>query len=173
MKYHVTVGERRFVVEVAGEHVTIDGAAVEAHLVPVAGTPLRRLVQNGQSRSFALLPTEDGWHVELAGRQWDVAVIDERTHQLEELTGAAGAGKAGGLVKAPMPGLVLAVEVAEGQAVTRGLTLLTIESMKLQSALVAPRDGAVAEVLFQEGETFDKDQVLIRLEQEPEALEDA
>ena len=52
---------------------------------------------------------------------------------------------------------------AGGGAVTRGETVITIESMKLQMALPAPRDGVIAELLTQEGGGFDKDAVLARL----------
>ena len=48
---------------------------------------------------------------------------------------------------------------------TRGQVLVTIESMKLQTALVASRDGVVAEVAVSEGEAISKDQLLVRLDE--------
>jgi biotin carboxyl carrier protein len=62
-----------------------------------------------------------------------------------------------------MPGAVVSVDKAAGEPVKRGETIVTIESMKLQTALVAPRDGVVAEILRKEGETFEKDEVIVRL----------
>ena len=71
-------------------------------------------------------------------------------------------------VRAPMPGAIVSINVTPGQSVTRGTILVTIESMKLQTALPTPRDGVVAEIQFREGDTFDKDQILVRLEEETE-----
>ena len=57
----------------------------------------------------------------------------------------------------------------QGEDVLRGETIVTIESMKLQTALAAPRDGRIAALLRREGETFDKDEVIVRLEEAEEA----
>lgn len=63
-----------------------------------------------------------------------------------------------------MPGAVLWVHKTAGAKVARGEAIVTIESMKLQMALTAPRDGVVAELMRAEGETFEKDEVIARLE---------
>ena len=63
-----------------------------------------------------------------------------------------------------MPGAVISVHKAVGDRVSRGETIITIESMKLQTALPAPRDGAIAAILRAVGEVFDKDEVIVRLE---------
>lgn len=78
---------------------------------------------------------------------------------------AAAAGHAAGddVIRAPMPGAVIAVHHAPGDAVVAGAVIVTIESMKLQTALAAPRDGVIAEVAVIEGDRFDKDAVLVRL----------
>jgi biotin carboxyl carrier protein len=62
-----------------------------------------------------------------------------------------------------MPGTVVSIHKSAGNIISRGDALLTIESMKLQMALSAPRDGVVAEILRQEGERFDKDDIVARL----------
>ena len=59
----------------------------------------------------------------------------------------ATAGAAGdGAILSPMPGRVIAVDVAAGDAVTKGQKLLTLEAMKMEHGLVAPFDGTVAEL---------------------------
>ena len=65
-----------------------------------------------------------------------------------------------------MPGAVVSVQKKPGDAVKRGEPIITIESMKLQTALPAPRDGVIASILKSEGETFEKDEVIATLEAE-------
>jgi propionyl-CoA carboxylase alpha subunit len=68
------------------------------------------------------------------------------------------------VLNCPMPGLVIDVSVAQGDSVRKGQELFRIESMKMQSGIVAPRDGKVAEVLVSPGNTVESDQMLLRYE---------
>jgi 3-methylcrotonyl-CoA carboxylase alpha subunit len=60
--------------------------------------------------------------------------------------GSSGGHGADGAILAPMPGKVIAVEVAKGDKVTKGQKLLTLEAMKMEHTLTAPFDGIVAEL---------------------------
>ena len=88
------------------------------------------------------------------------------TYVLEdEEEGARGAqrGHAHGL-EAPMPGRVIAVKVAPGQAVVKGEEVLVVEAMKMENALRAPRDGVVKAVSARVGEMVSPGTVLVELE---------
>jgi 3-methylcrotonyl-CoA carboxylase alpha subunit len=63
-----------------------------------------------------------------------------------------------------MPGKVIAVDVAAGQAVTKGQKLLTLEAMKMEHSLVAPFDGVVAELNASEGAQVQVEALLVRIE---------
>lgn len=76
---------------------------------------------------------------------------------------------AGDTIRATMPGSLVSLEVAEGEHVTTGQTLLVIESMKMETTFVAPRDGVVQGINVTTGATFDKGDALLTLE--PEAQE--
>ena len=67
------------------------------------------------------------------------------------------------MLQAPMPGTVVEVAVSAGDAVTAGQLLMTIESMKLQTAITAEADGVVGEVCVRAGDTFDQGDALVRL----------
>ena len=71
---------------------------------------------------------------------------------------------AGGVqVKSPLPGSVIKVLVAEGQAVKKGDTLLTLESMKMENAIMAEADGTVKQIAVTPGQNVMQDDLLIVL----------
>jgi len=67
---------------------------------------------------------------------------------------------AGGCV-APMPGKVIELRVAEGDAVTAGQVLLIMEAMKMEHSVTAPRDGTVAQLMVVAGDQVDADALMI------------
>ncbi len=78
---------------------------------------------------------------------------------------AAGSGSAGdGNILSPMPGRIIAVEVAKGQTVTKGQKLLTLEAMKMEHSLTAPFDGVVAELNATAGAQVQVEALLVRIE---------
>lgn len=71
---------------------------------------------------------------------------------------------AGGVqVKSPLPGSVIKVLVSEGQAVKKGDTLLTLESMKMENAIMAEADGTVKQIAVTPGQNVMQDDLLIVL----------
>lgn len=84
-------------------------------------------------------------------------------HPLERLAAQHQGGASDG-VRAPMPGSVIKIAVAVGDPVSRGQTLLMMESMKMETTLTAPRDGVVAAVNVAVGQSFDRDALLLSLE---------
>ena len=68
-------------------------------------------------------------------------------------------------IRAPMPGRVVLVQAAPGQAVNAGDVVLVIEAMKMELALKAPRDGVVAELRAVAGDFVEADAVLATLEE--------
>ncbi|MEA3011535.1 MAG: 3-methylcrotonyl-CoA carboxylase alpha subunit [Sphingomonadales bacterium] len=78
--------------------------------------------------------------------------------------GAAGSAAGDGAIVSPMPGKLIAVAVRQGQAVTRGQKLVTLEAMKMEHSLVAPFDGIVAELAAVEGAQVSEGTLLARIE---------
>jgi biotin carboxyl carrier protein len=165
MRYFVTIGDRTFEVDLAGSTPTVDGVPVSAEMVTVPGTAVRHLLADGRSHALlAYAGAQRGrWEVMIGAERLSLEAIDERTRAIREMTGGAevAAVKA---VTAPMPGLVLRIEVEEGQQVKAGQGVVVVEAMKMENELKAPADGVVARVSVQPGQTVEKGAILIVLE---------
>ncbi len=166
MKYTVTVGGQRVHVEVQGDHVRLNGHPIEARLVAIPRTPLRQLVLDGQARTFPMLRDEAGWTVQVGGESWAVSVVDERTEQLRALTGERAQAQAGGVVKAPMPGLVLRLEVEVGQRVEPGAGVAVLEAMKMENEIRSTAAGVVTAIRVSAGDAVEKGAALVELSEE-------
>ncbi|TCD04843.1 biotin/lipoyl-binding protein [Erythrobacteraceae bacterium CFH 75059] len=99
----------------------------------------------------AFEPAEDGFTWYENGEAYAVSLAKRGTGHHSAADGA---------VAAPMPGKVIAVDVAEGQAVTAGQRLLVLEAMKMEHALTAPFDGTVTQLSAAEGQQVQVDDVL-------------
>jgi 3-methylcrotonyl-CoA carboxylase alpha subunit len=78
--------------------------------------------------------------------------------------GTGGEGASDGTILSPMPGRIIAVDVAAGDTVTKGQKLLTLEAMKMEHSLTAPFDGVVAELNAEAGAQVQVEALLVRIE---------
>jgi acetyl-CoA/propionyl-CoA carboxylase biotin carboxyl carrier protein len=92
------------------------------------------------------------------GHSWEL-------HEQQPLDAARSREQgAAGAVPAPMPGTIIAVDVAEGQQVTAGARLLVLEAMKMEHVLTAPIDGVVRDLRARPGTTVERHAVLLVVE---------
>lgn len=68
------------------------------------------------------------------------------------------------LIKAPMPGTILDVNVSVGEAVSKGQILLILEAMKMENELLAPREGKIISIQIQKGSSVNPGDVLVTIE---------
>jgi biotin carboxyl carrier protein len=164
MKYITTIDDKQFTVEVIDEkHVSVDGRVFEIDFESVAGQPVYSLIVDGRSHESYIYPGDDNWQVLMRGRLYPVTVEDEREKRLRAAAGAGVAETGEFHLRAPMPGLVVALPVAEGEAVKRGQVILILESMKMQNELKAPRDGTIGRIRVRPGETVEQKQTLLSM----------
>jgi 3-methylcrotonyl-CoA carboxylase alpha subunit len=78
--------------------------------------------------------------------------------------GSAHGPASSGTILSPMPGRIIAVDVTQGQSVTKGQKLLTLEAMKMEHSLTAPFDGVVAELNAETGAQVQVEALLVRIE---------
>ncbi|MEZ5901553.1 MAG: biotin/lipoyl-containing protein [Hyphomicrobiaceae bacterium] len=98
-----------------------------------------------------------------SGRIWQAEI------QLLPVSEIDAAGEHSGQITAPMPGSIVQVHVSPSQPVAAGDVMVTIESMKMETALVAIRDGVVASVLVEAGTTVDRGALLVSFMKQEEA----
>jgi 3-methylcrotonyl-CoA carboxylase alpha subunit len=127
--------------------ITVDGTATEVELIePILGN--RGIHYSRYGNNWSRL--EEGF-VHRYEMGWPAAY---GTHH----------GAHDGDILSPMPGRIIAVEVAAGQTVTKGQKLLTLEAMKMEHSLTAPFGGVVAELNAEAGAQVQVDALLVRIE---------
>lgn len=162
MKYATTIQDKTYIIEINDDrHVVIDGVTYEVDFESVAGEPVYSLILDGHSYEAFVYPADDRWQVLIRGDLHVASVEDEREKRLRARAGGAVATSGEFTLKAPMPGLVVAVPVTEGQAVAKGDNLLILESMKMQNELKSPRDGTVTRVRVNPGDSVNQNQALM------------
>ena len=165
MKYITTLDNKEYQIEIIdAHHVSIDGRVQEVDFESISGQPVFSLIVDGKSYESYVYETEEGWQVLTRGRQYNLTVEDEREKRLRAAAGS-GVAEAGEYhLKAPMPGLVVSIPVAEGDKVENGQTLVILESMKMQNELKSPKAGVVGRIRVKQGETVEQRQALLSVQ---------
>lgn len=162
MKYITTINEQEFVVEIIDDRqLSLNGVMYEVDFNSVTGQPVYSLLLDGKSFEAYVGESEGCWQVLLQGQMYQGCVEDEREKRLRAAGGSQVSERDEFHLKAPMPGLVVAVTVAENQVVEKGDVLLILESMKMQNELKSPRTGKVARVRVEAGDRVEQRQTLL------------
>ena len=125
---------------------------------------LGRLIGGGRAVPVIVEGSGSEWFVTLHGRRIPVTARTWRERLMAEAERAATVHSGPVAVKATLPGLVVAVAVAVGDEVEEGAPLVTIEAMKMQNEVRAPRGGRVIEVSVAAGVAVATGAALLRLE---------
>ncbi|MGI9276659.1 MAG: acetyl-CoA carboxylase biotin carboxyl carrier protein subunit [Endozoicomonas sp.] len=136
----------------------IDGQEVNVR-ISWQGRYQCQLEMNGTTHTVYAAQDDKKLFIHFAGRTWQLDIFDEFSE-----AGEAG-GSSEGLVKAPMPGVVVEISVEAGQPVEEGQTLMLIESMKLQMEIKAKVSGVVRHLgVDGPGAGFEKGSMLAEIE---------
>ena len=169
MKYIVDIAGKRIEVTVDGDRVSVDGGPVErARLSDIEGTPVR-LVTIGDA-VHRVTARRDGprgsYSLRMDGRRYSLEALDERTRAIRDLSAAAAGPSGPQPVKAPMPGLIVRIDVKPGDQVQAGQGVAAMEAMKMENELRAPAAGRVKAVHATVGQAVDKGALLVEFESE-------
>ena len=104
------------------------------------------------------------YQIKINSNIYQVDIANNLDQLIEEMGLSLGTGQQINDIKAPMPGLILEVNVKEGDEVKEGDYILVLEAMKMENTLTAPRDGVVKSVSVKKGNTVEKNELLIEME---------
>ncbi|QXP70511.1 acetyl-CoA carboxylase biotin carboxyl carrier protein subunit [Polaribacter sp. R2A056_3_33] len=107
---------------------------------------------------------EKSYSVKVNNTVYRMNIHDELDTLIKEMGFEIGITKEVNEIKAPMPGLILEINIQVGSEVKEDDTLLILEAMKMENALTSPRAGIIKTISVIKGETVDKNQLLIAFE---------
>ncbi len=148
MRYEVRAGARTLRVETAVDgRMLIDGRVVAYDVFELTAGRQWSVTVEGGAHEVTLLGAPARMLVD--GIELTVTATDERTIAAHRDRAAVGGGRRE--VRAPMPGLLKAVHVAEGDIVERNAALATLEAMKMENELRAPERGTIQRIAVSAG----------------------
>jgi len=164
-KYFAEIEGVEYQIEILSDNrIAINGEPYELNFQALRQPLSYSLLLEGKSYEINIYQDNGVWEVLLRGNQFSVQVEDERERRLRMAAGQASKEEGKILLQAPMPGLVIDVQVKEGQEVDKGDVLVILESMKMQNELTAPRAGRIARIQTKMNEHVERKQVLLVLE---------
>ena len=166
MKYSVTVNGSEIELSLDGESVSVGAKTVRARLVDLDGGPERLLMIGDRVHRLQVRPGDGRGRYTLwvDGARFDVEALDERARAIRELSAATAKPTGPAPLVAPMPGMIVRVNVNEGDAVQAGQGLIVMEAMKMENELRATAAGTVKRVLSTPGTAVEKGAVLLEME---------
>jgi biotin carboxyl carrier protein len=170
MIYEVSEGKETLRIELneVGENlydVTIDGETVRVDAVR-SGPTVYSVIEAG--RQFEAMVDERGEHgfdVTVRGRLFHLQAEDERTKLLAAGASATVSGPQS--VSAEMPGKIVKIQAAVGDAVSEGQGIVIVEAMKMENDIPSPIDGVLKELGISEGDTVEAGSLLFVVEPPP------
>jgi biotin carboxyl carrier protein len=164
MKYYATIDDQTFEIEINQQgELCIDGECEAVDFQSISGSSIYSLLLGNASFEALVEARDDCYEVLLQGTLYRICVQDERMRRLAEAAGGFSPPSGEIAIKAPMPGLIVAVLVQEGQAVEEGQVLVVLESMKMENELKAPRAGVVSQVRVKSDQSVDHHETLVAI----------
>jgi propionyl-CoA carboxylase alpha chain len=163
-EWAIKIGNHTFAVSLADEDITVDGQAVD---LAMEYTPGDRLVEadiDGEVFGIKIEPTRNGLKMTTRGAIHKVAILPARVasltnHMIEKIPPDLSR-----FLICPMPGLLVALHVKEGDSVEAGQPLAVVEAMKMENILRAEKSAVVKKVNAVAGESLAVDAVILELE---------
>jgi len=145
---------------------TVSGKPFEADIIEFKKGKFH-IIRNHRSFTAEVVEfnaAEKTFTIKVNNHEYHLIVKDKYDELLHEMGFDAMQLKKGGDIKAPMPGLVLSVNVSTGQQIKTGDAIVILEAMKMENILKAQADGTVKKILVTKGDKVEKNQVMVSLD---------
>ncbi len=142
---------------------TIDGNAFQWDVLKVKDGSFH-VIKDNKSYNVEVVKAdvkEKSFVISVNGNKYSLSVKDKFDELLQSLGLDSMASKKVNEIKAPMPGLVVEVKIAEGDTVKKGDAILVLEAMKMENNIKSPTDGVIKKIHVKKGMAVEKNQVLI------------
>jgi biotin carboxyl carrier protein len=167
VRYIVGLNAQRKSVSIEPEGVRYEGdAPIRAELSDIEGSPVR-MVKLGTHVYRVVAERRHGrgrYTLWVDGYRFEAEALDERTRSIRDLSAATAGPTGPASIIAPMPGLIVRVNVSVGDRVEAGQGLVVMEAMKMENELRAIAPGIVRSVEVSPGTAVEKGALLVALE---------
>jgi len=166
MKYHVGIGDEQFEIVVDGDDITVNGRRVRAHLDDLAAAGAHTLRIGDEVHAVTARRGSDRGTFDIAvgGHRFAVEALDARAKAIRAIAGASGRPTGPVHLIAPMPGLIVRINVQAGDTVQPGQGLVVMEAMKMENELRAASAATVKRVAVTTGSAVEKGALLLEME---------
>ncbi len=150
-----------------GGRVRVGDQEYQADIRHISALALYSLLVNNRSYEVHIDETDrNSYRVMVSGKGYEgyeVRVVDERTYRMAKSRGGLVGDVTDSAIKAPIPGLVVRVNVNEGDEVQAGQSVVILAAMKMENELRAPRNGVVATIKVKPGDSVNQGETLVTL----------
>jgi biotin carboxyl carrier protein len=168
MKYFAKTSHKEFefsIVETDGGYEVIDKSGKRySAKIEVLDSNRYSLLLNNESFIVNSSKADDTYTTIIRGKQIEVVVDDEKSKVWKEILTEHGGADSNKSMVAPMPGLIVKILVEKGQEITKNSGLFILSAMKMENEIKSPIDGKVKDIFFQEGQSVEKNNIVIELE---------
>ncbi len=163
-EWQVKIGDKTMDVTISEEEIAVDGVAIDLSTEYTPGDSLILAEVAGKPLSVKIAKTADGFALNSHGathkaRILPAHVAQHAVHMIEKIPPDLSK-----YLLCPMPGLLVALNVGEGEAVVEGQPLAVVEAMKMENILRAEKNGVVKSVEAAQGDSLAVDAVILELE---------
>ena len=158
--YYVSIGTNEYQVEISNTYSKINGESIEAELVEMGERGMYALKKGPWKREMLVQPQGNSQYSMNANGKYFVAKVEKSNRLSRRKNSNAVAGD----VKAPISGVVVKVNVKEGDQIAEGDVVVVLESMKMQMLLRAPVGGIVKSVHVNLGLQLAKGDLIVKIE---------
>lgn len=145
----------------------MDANALTSYDMARMGENSIHVLSEHQSYKTAILKADfhaKAYRVAVNGKPYDVQIADLLDGLISDMGFELGSTRNISQIEAPMPGLILDIQVQQGDSVSEGDPLLVLEAMKMENVILSPREGVIKKVAVSKGMAVDKKHLLVEFE---------